>query len=119
VDRTNLKYLSGFNIHDNIAQASWTVAVGNGSVVGAGGGVGGNGGLANTYPISSCKAYYPTEAPRGLVFSQHFTFTVSPPLTNYFVTVNGKYRAVNGGFTNSQFTLSSASSDGDQITVAT
>lgn len=118
VDRTNLEYMSGLNIHDNIAQAAWTVANGSGSPIGIGGGVGGNNGLANTYEVSSCKAYYPAEAPGGIVVpAQHSTFSFSPSLSNYFVTLNGKYRAINGGFTATGFTLAVAASDDDEITV--
>ena len=118
VDRTNLKYLSGLSVHDNVAQASWTVANSSGSPIGSGGGVGGNNGLANTYEVDACRAYYPTEAPDGIVVpAQHSIFTLSPSLANYFVTLNGKYRALNSGFTGTGFTLTAAASDGDTITI--
>ena len=118
VDRTNLEYLSGLNIHDNVSQAGWTVAIGSGALVASGGGVGGNDGLANVYQLDACKAYYPAETSNGVVVpAQHSSFTFSPLLSNYFVALNGKYRAINGGFTGTGFTLAAAASDGDQVTV--
>jgi hypothetical protein len=116
VDRSDVKYLRGFNIHDNVSPAGWAVNRGSGSLVSKG--VGNNSGLANIYQTDACKAYYPIEAPGGIVVSsQHSTFTFSPALNAYFVTLNGQYRALNSGFTTTSFTLTSAASDGDTITV--
>lgn len=116
VERSDTKYLSGLNIHDNLSPGPWVVASGSGSDVTNG--VNNLSGLANVYQTDACMAYYPVEAPGGIVVpGQHSTFTFSPALNNYFVTLNGKYRAINGGSTTTGFTLTSAAADGNAITV--
>lgn len=122
VDRSNLAYMAGLKIHDNLGAAGWEVHNASGSIpssgVNADGTITNTPGLKNLYQIGSCKAYYPVEAPGGMVVpAQHSVFTFSPALSLYFVTLNGKPRAINGGFTTTGFTLTVAASDGDAITV--
>ena len=122
VDRSDLSYMPGINIHDNVSAAGWEVHNSSGSVPSAGvnadGTINNSPGLVNLYQIDSCRAYYPVEAPGGIVASsQHSIFTFAPALSLYFVTINGKPKAINSGFTTTGFTLTSAASDGDAITV--
>jgi hypothetical protein len=116
VDHTDIRYLRGLNIHDNVAPAPWIISRTSGSIVTKG--IGGASGLANTYATDSCHPYYPTEASAGIVQSGNLaTFTFTPTLNSYMVTLNGQYRAINAGFTNSGFTLTVAASAGDDIAV--
>lgn len=115
VERTDTKYLFGLKIENNVSPGPWGVANGTGSDVTAG--VGNHSGLANIYQTDACRAYYPVEAPGGIVVpAQHSTFTFSPSLASYFVTLNGKYRALSS-FSGTGFTLNVAASDGDALTV--
>jgi len=120
VDRTDHKWLQGFKIHDNVSPAPWIIGHSNGAPVGPGGGVGGNGGLANTYQTNSCHPYYPNEAPGGSVVAGNLSsFTFSPALSSYMVTVGGKYAdlATSPAPTSTSFTLKNAADAGDPITV--
>src|ERR1035438_1951926 len=56
-DNTDVGYLSGFNIHDNVSPASWHSLHSSGSIIGQG--LGGQSGLAYTYQTNSCQPYYP------------------------------------------------------------
>jgi hypothetical protein len=116
VDHTDIRYLRGLNIHDNVAPAPWIISRTTGSIVTKG--IGGASGLANTYATDSCHPYYPAEAPAGIVLPGNLSaFTFTPALSSYMVTLNGQYRAINSGFTASGFTLTAAASAGDDIAV--
>jgi hypothetical protein len=118
VDHTDNQYLQGFNLHDNVAPAPWIISRSSGSVVTKG--IGGNSGLANTYAVDSCVRYYPNEAPAGFVVSGNLSsFTFSPALSSYMVTVGGQYEALasSPAPTSASFTLQAAASVGDPITV--
>ena len=116
IDHTDMRYLRALNIHDNIAPAPWIVSRTSGSIVTKG--IGGASGLANTYATDSCHAYYPDQAPAGIVQAGTLSsFTFSPSLTSYMVTLNGQYRAINTGFTNTGFTLTAPASAGDTMAV--
>jgi hypothetical protein len=118
VDHTNIESLSALNIHDNVSPASWQITRSTGSIVTNG--VGGLGGLSNTYQTDSCQQYYPVEAPGGVVSGGNLlSFTFSPSLALYMVTLNGQYAALasSPAATATSFTLQSAASAGDDITV--
>jgi hypothetical protein len=116
VDHTDVHYLRSLNIHDNVAPAPWTISRTTGSIVTKG--IGGAAGLANTYATDSCHAYSTVEAPDGVVPASNLsTFTFSPALSSYMVTLNGQYRAINAGFTSTGFTLTVAANAGDNIAV--
>ncbi|MFY9560506.1 MAG: hypothetical protein WAQ52_09760 [Terriglobales bacterium] len=118
IDRTDNKYLQGFNLHDNVSPAPWIVARTSGSVVMNG--VGGASGLANTYQVDACYRYYPNEAPVGIVVAGNpSSFTFSPALSSYMVTVGGQYAALasSPAPTPTSFTLQTAATAGDPITV--
>jgi hypothetical protein len=117
-DHTNIESFQAFNIHDNVSPAPWQIARSNGSIVTNG--VGGLGGLANTYQTDSCQQYYPVEAPSGVVVAGALSsFTFSPALASYMVTLNGQYGALasSPAPTSTSFTLQTAASAGDGITV--
>lgn len=117
VDHTNVESFSAFNIHDNISPAPWLVSRSSGSIVTKG--VGGLGGLLNTYQTDSCQQYYPVEAPGGIVGGNLSSFTFSPSLASYMVTLNGQYAALasSPAATPTSFTLQTAASTADEITV--
>ena len=118
VDHTNVESFSGFNIHDNVSPAPWHITRSAGSIVTKG--VGGLGGLANTYQTDACQQYYPVEAPGGVVVAGSLSsFTFSPSLASYLVTLNGQYAALasSPNPTATSFTLQTAASAGDDITV--
>ncbi|MBI3644933.1 MAG: hypothetical protein HY233_03065, partial [Acidobacteriales bacterium] len=88
VDHTDNQYFQGFNLHDNVSPAPWVISRSSGSVVTKG--VGGASGLANTYQVDACYRYYPNEAPAGFVVTGNLSsFTFSPALSSYMVTVGG------------------------------
>jgi hypothetical protein len=125
LDNTDVAYLNGFNIHDNVSPASWHALHSTGSFIGQG--VGGSSGLANTYQTDSCQPYYPNDsggdilngfAVRAVTAGTAFTF--SPALgaygTGYFVTKNGQNTAVTST-TTTGFTLTAALAQDDSFTV--
>jgi hypothetical protein len=115
IDHTDRQYLQGLNIHDNVSPAVWMISHGSGSFVTKG--IGGLTGLANTYATASCQKYYPNEAPGGLVVAGNLSsFTFSPVLASYLVTVNGQSQTLSAS-TSSSFTLTTAASAEDAITV--
>jgi hypothetical protein len=121
VDYTDLQYLQGFNIHDNVGPAAWHVNHSNGSLVTNG--VGGASGLANTYQTDSCKAYYPVDGGGVVVdgtanadVAAHTAFTFSPSLASFMVTKNGSNALVDSS-TSTGFTLTGTLVAGDAITV--
>jgi hypothetical protein len=108
-DFTDLQYLSGINIHDNISPQPWIIAHTNGTIM--------NGGLATGYQTQSCQQYYPGQAPGGIVVAGNLSsFTFSPSLASYIVTVNGVSKSLSAS-TSTSFTLSAAAHAGDSITV--
>jgi len=114
-DHTDNHYFSAFNLHDNVSPAPWIISRSTGTVVTKG--IGGNGGLANTYAVDSCTTYYPNEAPDGLVVAGNLSsFTFSPALSSYLVTVGGQYAAL-ASSTSTSFTLQSAANPDDPIAV--
>jgi len=127
LDNTDVQYLQGFNIHDNVGTAPWVVQHSQGSLIGAGG-VGGLTGLANIYQTDACQAVYANDAnndlqtgivqnPNGVAAGTAFTFT--PPSgmgTDYFATKNGQYSAITNQ-TSSGFTLTASLAQGDSFTV--
>ena len=122
IDRTDIQYLQGFAITDNVAPASWTVSRTNGSS--ATKGIGGAAGLANTYAVDACQRYFTVEAPTGTINApapaippQDFTFAGLPGGgTNYLVSYNGQYTAVtNQGPTG--FHVTATTNDQDTIVV--
>ncbi len=116
VDRTDISYLRSLNIHDNIAPAPWIISHGSGSIVTKG--IGGAAGLANTYATDSCHAYYTAQAPAGIVLAGNLSsFTFTPALISYMVTLNGQYKAINSSFTSTSFTLTAAAAAGDALAV--
>ncbi|PYX34260.1 MAG: hypothetical protein DMG80_02885 [Acidobacteria bacterium] len=118
VDHTNVESFTGFNIHDNVSPAPWHISRSTGSIVTKG--VGGQSGLANTYQTDACQQYYPAEAPGGIVVAGALSnFTFSPSLALYMVTVNGQYSSLasSPNPTSTSFTLQTAASAGDDITV--
>src|SRR5882762_2751640 len=118
IDHTNIELLSGLNIHDNVSPASWQITRSAGSIVTNG--VGGLGGLRNTYQTDACQQYYPVEAPGGVVSGGNLSsFTFSPSLALYMVTLNGQYAALASSppATTTSFTLQTAAVAGDNITV--
>jgi hypothetical protein len=117
-ERTNLESFKAFNIHDNVSPAPWQISRSAGSIVTNG--VGGAGGLANTYQTDACQQYYPVEAPGGAVQAGNLSsFTFSPSLASYMVTLNGQYAplATSPSPTATSFTLQPAANAGDGITV--
>lgn len=117
-EHTGTQYFQGFSVHDNVSPAPWIIARASGSVVTKG--IGGNGGLANTYAVDACARYFPVEAPDGFVVTGNTSdFTFSPALTPYMVTVDGQYAALSSTPppTSTSFTLQTAASVGDPITV--
>jgi hypothetical protein len=107
-DHTDNHYFSNFNLHDNVSPAPWIISRSSGSVVTKG--IGGNSGLANTYAVDSCTTYYPNEAPNGFVVAGNLSsFTFSPSLASYMVTVSGQYAALSAS-TATSFTLQTAAS---------
>jgi hypothetical protein len=118
VDHTNVASFTGFSIHDNVSPAPWHISRSTGSIVTKG--LGGLAGLANTYQTDSCQQYYPTEAPGGAVVAGALSsFTFSPSLASYMVTLNGQYAALasSPSPTTTSFSLQTAASAGDDITV--
>lgn len=110
-DHTDIGYLSGLNVHDNVSAAPWVVSRTQGTIVG--------GGLATAWQTDACRAYYPAEAPTGIVQAdsiQNFTFSAIPGGLNYLVTLNGLSRALTSP-TNTSFTLTTATHVGDTISI--
>lgn len=118
VDHTNVESFQGFNFHDNVSPAPWIISRSTGSIVTKG--VGGASGLANTYQTDACQQYYPAEAPGGVVQAGNLSsFTFSPALGSYMVTLNGQYEALASSPppTSTTFVLQTAASAGDDISV--
>jgi hypothetical protein len=118
-DTTDIAYLQGLIHTDNFTLAPYGISHSNGSNLTGGleppanGGVNGFGG----WQTQSCQQYYPVEAPGGIVVAgalQSFSFT--PGLNTYFVTVNGVPKTLSSQ-TSTTFILNSAATAGDSITV--
>jgi hypothetical protein len=117
-DRTDIQYLEGLAITDNVSPASWGVSRGSGSNVTNG--IGGQPGLANTYAVDACQRYFAVEAPDGSVPAdgvQNFTFAGLPGGgTNYLVSFNGQYTAITNQLATG-FTITAATHKDDTLVV--
>jgi hypothetical protein len=117
-DRTDIQYLEGLAITDNVSPASWGVSRGSGSNVTNG--IGGQPGLANTYAVDACQRYFTVEAPDGSVPAdgvQNFTFAGLPGGgTNYLVSFNGQYTAITNQLATG-FTVTAATHKDDTLVV--
>ena len=121
VENTDIEYMRGIAITDNVAPASWSVS----SVVK---GIGGGTGLANTYAVTSCQRYFTIEMPDGTVQAapvppppvwppQDFTFAGLPGGgTNYLVRFNGQWTAITAQ-TATSFHVTATVKVGDTIVV--
>ena len=106
---TDIEYLQGLNIHDNISVASWHVLHTKGTHLG--------GGLATAYQTDACRPYYPTEAAKGLVLADGTAFSFAPDLgSHYIVTNNGVSQALAAQHP-TDFTTEASQHAGDSITV--
>ena len=97
VDHSDIQYMEGIAITDNVSPAAYGMSHGNGTGVTKG--IGGAFGLANTYAVNSCQRYFTAEVPDGTVSQvtppQDFTFAgLLGGGTNYLVSLNGQYTAI-------------------------
>ena len=122
IDYTDTRFLTGFNLHDNISPGPYQIGHSSGSNVTKG--YNGEYGLAYAFVVDSCPAYFPNDAALDIDFTgvalrdvaAGTAFTFSPSLANYMVTAEGQYAATTAA-TSTGFTLTSGLDAGDAITV--
>jgi hypothetical protein len=124
VDHSDIQYMEGIAITDNVSPAAYGISRGNGTGVTKG--IGGAFGLANTYAVNSCQRYFTVEIPDGtvppapFVPPQNFTFAGLPGGgTNYLVSLNGQWTALAASPvpTPTSFTVVATVHNGDTIVV--
>lgn len=121
VDHSDIQYLQGLAVTDNVSPGGWAISHGAGSLTIKG--IGGNPGLANTYATNACQRYFTVEAPAGTILSdgqQSFTFLALPAAnTNYLADFNGQWTALATlpAPTTTSFSITATTHAGDTIVV--